>query len=229
MKLSKLVLLPGLDGTGAMFAPLIHALPKDVLAEPVTYPESLERFDEYVEFAAAALCGTADVVVIAESFSGPIAIALLRKPPPNLRAIVLVATFTTAPRALLRRLSKLVPSAVVRIFVPAALKWFCANRNTDPDVLRLANNVVSHVPLKTLDGRLRLLGELPIDLKALLDKAKLPVLILEPTQDRLIPLDGFVKSAAPNALLQKIAGPHFLLQSCPKECWEEIEKFLVAH
>ena len=160
MKPSKLVLLPGLDGTGAMFAPFIHALPKDVLAEPVVYPESLESFDEYVEFAAAALHGTADVVVIAESFSGPIAISLLRKPPPNLRAIVLVATFTTAPRALLRRLSKLVPSAVIRAFVPAALNWFCANRNTASEVLRIANDVVSRVPIETLDSRLRLLGEL---------------------------------------------------------------------
>ena len=228
MKPSKLVLLPGLDGTGAMFAPFIHALPKDVLAEPVAYPESLESFDEYVEFAAAALHGTADVVVIAESFSGPIAISLLRKPPPNLRAIVLVATFTTAPRALLRRLSKLVPSAVIRAFVPAALNWFCANRNTASEVLRIASDVVSREPIETLESRLRLLEELPIDLRALLDKTKLPVLILEPTQDRLVPLDGFVRCAAPNAQLQKIAGPHFLLQSCPKECWEAIEKFLAT-
>ena len=79
---SKLVLLPGLDGTGAMFAPLLRVLPKDVLVESVTYPESLERFDEYVKFAAAALHSVADAVLIAKSFSGPIAISLLRKPPP---------------------------------------------------------------------------------------------------------------------------------------------------
>ena len=86
MKASKLVLLPGLDGTGALFAPLLQVLPKDLLAMPAAYPESLERFDEYVEFVAAALRGTADVVLVAESFSGPIAVSILRKPPPKLRA-----------------------------------------------------------------------------------------------------------------------------------------------
>ena len=226
MKASKLVLLPGLDGTGALFAPLLQVLPKDLLAMPVAYPESLERFDEYVEFVAAALRGTADVVLVAESFSGPIAVSILRKPPPNLRAIVLVATFTTAPRALLRNVSMMIPNALIRTFVPAALKWFCANGNTAPEVLKLAKEAVSRVPIETLKGRLRLLGELPTDLQSLLDKTKLPVLVLEPTQDRLVPTHGFVSCVGPSAQMQRIAGPHFLLQSCPKECCRAIETFL---
>ena len=228
MKRSKLVLLPGLDGTGMLFAPLRQALPKDVPAEAVAYPESLARLDDYVEFAAAAVHGVTDVVLIAESFSGPIAISLLRNPPTNLRAIVLVATFTTAPRALLRHLSALIPSALIRAFVSPALTWFCANEKTSPEVIRLACEAVGRVPVKVLRSRVRLLGELPADLRAVTNDATVPILILEPTRDRLVPINGFVSSENPNVLSREIAGPHFLLQTCPRECWEEIERFLLT-
>ena len=53
MKLPTLVLLPGLDGTGALFERLLQMLPKDVLVGPVAYPESLERLDRCVEHAQA--------------------------------------------------------------------------------------------------------------------------------------------------------------------------------
>ena len=209
-----------------MFAPLMRTIPSDMLAEPVLYPETLERFDEYVEFVAAAMCNAADVVLVAESFSGPIAVSILRKSPHNLRAIVLVATFTTAPRALLRSLSTKVPSAIVYAFVPSILKLFCANGNTDPEVLRLAADVVGRVPVEVLRRRLQLLGKLPKDLAVVLNEASVPVLMLEPTQDRLVPMDGFASCTGANAQTQKIAGPHFLLQACPRACWEAIAKFL---
>ena len=68
MRHSKLVLLFGLDETGAMFAPLLQVIPSDMLAQPAAYPETLERFDEYVEFVVAALHGVTDVVLVAKSF-----------------------------------------------------------------------------------------------------------------------------------------------------------------
>ena len=43
-----LVLLPGLDGTGELFAPLLQALDDDVTASVVRYGAEL-TFDEYVE------------------------------------------------------------------------------------------------------------------------------------------------------------------------------------
>jgi pimeloyl-[acyl-carrier protein] methyl ester esterase len=49
-----LVLLPGLDGTGELFAPLLQALDENVTTTVVRYGAEL-TFDEYVESAGKVL------------------------------------------------------------------------------------------------------------------------------------------------------------------------------
>lgn len=227
MKQLQLVLLPGMDGTGKLFEPLLRILPKEIQAKAVAYPESLKSFAQYVQFACHEVSAAGDVLLVAESFSGPIAVAVLRNPPPNLRAIVLVATFAKTPRAFLRRLSMMVPGALIRAFAPAAIKLFCANGNAYEQVVRCAAGVVSHLPTEMLRERLKLLSELPSDLKSVLEQSSLPILILEPAHDQLVPESSFLSvGLRSSAKVKKIAGPHFLLQCCPKECWSEIEAFL---
>lgn len=227
MKQLQLVLLPGMDGTGKLFEPLLRILPKKIQAKAVAYPKSLKSFAQYVQFASHEISAAGDVLLVAESFSGPIAIAVMRNPPPNLRAIVLVATFAKPPRAFLRRLSVMVPAALIRAFTPAAIKLFCANGNAYEDVARRATDVVSHLPTEMLKDRVKLLNELPSDLMRVLEQSSLPILILQPAHDRLLPESSFLSvGMRSSAKVKKIAGPHFLLQCCPKECWSEIEAFL---
>ena len=40
MNRALLLLLPGLDGTGSLFWPFLNALPGDIVAEAVTFPQS---------------------------------------------------------------------------------------------------------------------------------------------------------------------------------------------
>jgi len=79
-----LVLLPGLDGTGELFAPLLQALGDRCPTSVVRYGAEL-TFDEYVESAGKALPD--QCVLIAESFSGPFAIALAARHPPKVRCL----------------------------------------------------------------------------------------------------------------------------------------------
>lgn len=221
------MLLPGMDGTGKLFEPLLQIIPEEFQTKAVAYPESLKSFGEYVQFASDQLGTTGEALLVAESFSGPIAIAVLRNPPPNLRAIVLVATFTTPPHALLRHLSMMTPYSLIRAFTPSAIRLFCANGNAHAEVAQYAADVVKYLPIEVLRERLKLLSQFPSDLKRVLEQSSLPILILEPTHDRLVPKSSLISvGLRSSAKVKKIAGPHFLLQCCPQECWSEIDAFL---
>ena len=100
-----LVLLPGLDGTGLLFGPLVAALPAGLRAAVVRYP--VDRSMGYAELAASAaeqLPQGERFVLVGESFGGPLAMILAAGRPAGLVGLVLCATFVTSPRPLLGRL-----------------------------------------------------------------------------------------------------------------------------
>ena len=97
----KLVLLPGLDGTGKLFAPLLEALPSSIKIQTVTYDLNKEQsYSELIKYVKSTL-PQEEFVLLAESFSGPIAYQIALSQPKQLKALILVATFLENPRPLL--------------------------------------------------------------------------------------------------------------------------------
>ena len=93
-----MVLLPGLDGTGDLFVDFIAALPESWTATTVTFPA--DRFLTYTDlrpFAATAVSQLERFVLVAESFSAPLAVWYAATNPPNLEAIVICAGFVRNP------------------------------------------------------------------------------------------------------------------------------------
>ena len=87
-----LVFMPGLDGTGRSFDPLLSLLPPDSLATIVRYPTDRHlTLEETAQCAAEQIPAGTSPVVIAESFSGPVAVRM-------------VASGLVRARALLRRI-----------------------------------------------------------------------------------------------------------------------------
>ena len=97
MKKIKLVLLPGMDGTGIMFQPLVREIEKDfdpiVISYPQDRPLDYEALTQYV----TALLPNTKFIILGESFSGPIAIKVADSKPKNLLGIILCATFIKNP------------------------------------------------------------------------------------------------------------------------------------
>jgi pimeloyl-[acyl-carrier protein] methyl ester esterase len=88
----KLVLLPGTDGTGELFRPLIERLPREIECVPVRYPG--DRWMSYLDLAGFVACqcpASGPFVLVAESFSTPLAIQIAATRPENLVGLVLCA------------------------------------------------------------------------------------------------------------------------------------------
>lgn len=99
-----LVLLPGLDGTGALFQPLLEHLPKDLKPIVVSYPGSdCLSYHELLPIVLRALPTDAPFVILGESFSGPLALMTAATCPRGLAGVVLCATFVRNPLLLRAR------------------------------------------------------------------------------------------------------------------------------
>lgn len=223
------ILLPGMDGTGLLFEPLLAALPVGVEVSVHRYPthEPL-TYDALVERVLAALPRGVDYVIVAESFSGPIAVRVAATRPPGLRAVVLCASFARNPVRLPAWLAPLVRPGLMRT-PPLALQAHVMLGADAPPALRaLLATAIAAVSPEVMALRAREL--LHVDASDALAASSVPLLYLRATRDRLVsPRSGdHVLQHRPDAMLTEVDGPHLLLQTQPKVCWMAMQAFLAT-
>ncbi len=223
----KLLILPGLDGTGARIAPFICKMEPAVHVRIIGYP--LDQPLGYAELEVLvrnALPGEGSYVLLAESFSGPLGIRLAAEPPPGLAAVILCGTFARNPFPWLRPVRALavhIPFKSLPRWLRAPLLWGSGDPRRAPPAASRASAGVSAAVI-----RRRLHEVLSVDASAGLDAIRLPVLILAASRDRIVPRTAtrMLVQRTRCAELVEIDGPHLLLQSRPADCARAILRFL---
>lgn len=210
----KLVLLPGLDGTGELFAPFVAAL-NGSATQIVTYPTNGAL--DYVghEAAARSQLPKEDFVLLAESFSGPVGISIAAAPPPGLRGLVLCATFASNPFPMFKWLV-----AVMRVLpaprLPTAIaaRWLFPGRQS-PELRRALSAAMRRVSMRTLGSRIA--AVLSVDYRDRVSRIAAPILYLRANQDRVIPRAAglAILNLRSGIALAEFDAPHFLLQTEP--------------
>jgi pimeloyl-[acyl-carrier protein] methyl ester esterase len=228
MPLKKLVLLPGMDGSGELLRGFVAALPKEFETETSWYPT--DRWMNYVELAGTlrgALSVDEPFVLVAESFGAPLAILIAELNPPNLRGLVLCAGFATSPvrgwkRELAMELAPLVSHVTMPKFVA---KYLLVGDKAPRALVESVTGAVSWVAPKVLAARVREM--MHVDVRAELGQVKVPVLYVQPTQDRLVdPVCMEEIQVVKPARVVTIPGPHLLLQAEPALCAELVAGFV---
>lgn len=216
----KLIFLPGLDGTGLSFEPLRPFLPAGLRAQVVTYPtHRCLDFEQTVQWAADQIASNDPPIVLAESFSGPVAVALVGSGRLSAKCLILCATFARAPRPRLLALSRLLPiTAMLRLPFPHFLfKHIVAGGPASATLLAdLWRQIRPIVSPAVLAHRLDLIRQ--IDIRPWLPRLTLPCLYIQASGDRTVPplaLHDFT-SALPHLQVVRIPGPHFILQAQPQ-------------
>jgi len=215
----KLVLLPGLDGTGKLFAPLIEALPPSIDVQVITYPlNNKQSYSELIEHVKQNL-PKEDFVLLAESFSGPIAYEVALSKPAELKSLILVATFLENPRPILlkfipssRILTLPIPNILSRIF----FLGFSVKRKT----IDLFNEAIKIVSPSVIQHRLKEIAQL----KSSNQKIKLKTTYIQATNDKLVPSKSLQdwQKVCDNIEVFKVKGEHFILQANSIRCAEVV-------
>jgi pimeloyl-[acyl-carrier protein] methyl ester esterase len=226
--LKKLVLLPGMDGSVESLRGFVAALPAGLEAETLWYPA--DRWMSLQELAGTlrgALPVDEPFVLVAESYGAPLAILIAAMEPPNLQGIVLSGGFATSPLRGWRRglVWDLIP-LVSRVTMPGFVARYLMVGDRAPGALvQSVTDAMSWLTPKVLCSRVR--DVLNVDVRGELAQVKVPMLYVQPTQDRLVDARCVEEMRAVKAA-QEVAvdGPHLLLQAEPGLCVEAVAGFV---
>jgi pimeloyl-ACP methyl ester carboxylesterase len=222
------VLLPGLDGTGDLFEPLLLRLGSSIETVVVCYPLEPLSYEELTAFARRALPTTGEYVILGESFSGPIAARLAAERAGKLLGLILCASFVSTPTPYLRPLQWLLDVAPVRLLA----RWLgprkLFGRFETPELRELLLRTLSRVPPRILVTRMR--SVLAANAIAAFVRVGVPTMYLEGTEDTLLPASCVeeVRRLAPKTKVVQIIAPHCVLQCAADDSARIIREFVSA-
>jgi pimeloyl-[acyl-carrier protein] methyl ester esterase len=225
----KLILLPGMDGTGELFAEFIRALPVESEVEVLRYPaDRVLSYEQLMPLTQSVFPASEPFVLVAESFSTPLAIQLASTNPPSLKGIVLCAGFVTSPvRGWLRRLCLVFSPVLFSASLPeSAARYWLAGSSASPTLLASVRAAISSVRPAVLSARLR--AVLECDAQAELSQVAVPIFYLQAKQDRLVNESCLeeIRRIKPQTTVTVMDGPHLLFQREPQLAADAVTEFL---
>jgi pimeloyl-ACP methyl ester carboxylesterase len=220
---SHIVLLPGLDGTGRLFRWLTTEYAGPVPLQVVSYPaEARLGYGELTEYVRK-IVGQRNVIVLGESFSGPIAVEIAASMPNQVKGLILAATFVRSPWPawLVRMAARLNPGWAPRPLMYAILR----GRNTDPTLTMEIEKILTEMPPEVRSKRLREVAD--ANVRDRLNEVLCPVLVLHGTKDWLVPRAPVEKSVKSSQIttIALFEAPHMLLQTSAGAAARAIEAF----
>lgn len=224
-----MVLLPGFDGTGDLFKEFVASLPSGVETRIIPYPGCEKNsYADFLNLVQAGVPTSRPIIVVAESFSVPIAVLYAATNPSNLKALILCAGFARSPvRGVVQSMLRLMVPMLFRIAPPKLMIriLLVGSGASDSLVDRVRRAVSSVQPLVLAD---RLQSVLTCDVRTNVAKIEVPMLYLRARRDRIVAASCGQEIANLNPLcrIAEIEGPHLLLQRSPIDSANEITRFI---
>ena len=222
-----LVLLPGMDGTGDLFAEFVLALNDDVTPIIVSYPQDHAMgYEELEKYVRDRLPVDQQYVILGESFSGPIAISIASSQPAGLIGLILCCTFTSNPLPLLKPMRHLISALPISSKLTIFIAPFLFGQYSSKMLRRNLQLTLGKVTASTLRKRLRAVFD--IEVSMLLERIQIPILYLQAKDDRIVPISALnrICEYAKNLQVVTFRAPHLLLQVIPSKSAETVKTFI---
>lgn len=227
--IKRIVLLPGLDGTGELFADFVAVLPPTMAATVVGYPR--QEFRTYAELLVSVrdlVAGVDQFVALGESFSSPLAVQLAATRPKNLAGLIICAGFVSNPFPH----AKFFMQVLARPFLfrfprPDFIhKYYVTGGSANPALRERIRKNLRLVAPEVLARRVQEI--LKCDAREDLIRTAVPIMYLQGAYDRLIRGRCFdeIHKLQPRVRLASVPAPHMVLQLKPRETADAIMKFV---
>lgn len=219
--------MPGLNGTDGLFQDFIKHSPQNFETIALTYPTNEKlTYDELTDRVCRILADLrGPIVLVGESFSGPLSLFVTAKSPANIIAVALVATFIHPPiPAFLKVLPWSVGFTLAKPFY--AIRAWLPGKSKAAAILRAAAWEMRKVQPAVLAHRVR--QALTVNAANALATCPSPILYLQAENDLLVPKSALRKILSAKKSIKVVVLPthHFLLQSLPAAAWSAISEFI---
>ena len=216
-----IILMPGMDGTGILFQPLERELRARGATEVriTRYPTD-EVFDVEAYLAHVPLAQTDAVHLVAESFSGPLAIQLAAREGIRVRSMTLIASFARSPRPRLLSAARSMGHGIFAAPPPSwAVRTFMAG-GAEAALMGEIRRAINLPSPRAMASRLRWLSN--VDVRDELRSIACPFRAVLATRDRLVPTASHHELVSLGASAADVDAPHLAAQVAPGRCAEII-------
>ena len=222
-----IVLLPGFDGSGRLFAPLCKQLADEFETIVLSYPTDEMLAYSELEHVLKDELPNRPYVLLGESFGGPLAMLLSKRADENLKGIILCVTFVKNPRPWPTLLFEpFLRPQHFRAGTPAwYIKRFLLGGASDEKLIKNIQAANRALNPEVIYGRLKEIVN--VDVSEIVESCELPILYLRAKKDWLVHESSMrlIKSLSTKVTTQSFDAPHMLLQLMPNEAAECITHF----
>jgi len=206
-----------MDGTGNLFSPLLQALSEFDL-EVISLPESGSQDYASLTMYVKEKLPDCDFILVAESFSGPIGARLAKEGIKNMKGIIFIATFLSAPNKFLIAMARVLPLKLLTSLPLAKLfyKALFLGSGASNELTRMFQYTIQSLSPELIKARLNSMHSLEFELGSI----EYPAGYIQAASDRLVPPEKAIEFSRcfKNLIVRTIDGPHFILQAKPVQC-----------
>jgi pimeloyl-ACP methyl ester carboxylesterase len=227
MSTTTLVLLPGLDGTGIFFGPLLRHLPQWIEPRVVTYPEhGPNAYADLLPLVHRAMDSCEESVILGWSFGGPLALMAAATRRSRVRGLVFYSSFVSSPRPTLRPLGPALQPPLIATLRALRRARFLVPGYASHELRAAKARTWQQVNATALAARAR--AALAVDVRGLLASNTTRTLYIAASRDEVIPrrCAQEVLEIAPHADFAEVEGPHMALFTDPVSSAARIAAFL---
>lgn len=223
----KLILLPGMDGTGQLFRWLLPYLSDhsvSILKLPTHGPQD---YPQLAKAIAAQLPTNENFFLLGESFSSALVMLIAADKPVGLQGVIIVAGFLSSPKPAWLRLAAHLPLTQL-LRLPGAklvVRYLGFTPQTSNALLKTALQAMTIAGNLLLQQRIKTVGNLPGTIFKTIDH---PCLLIQAANDKLVSIEARAEFSrhCKELSIYSLSGPHFILQTYPQNCAEHINHFI---
>ena len=221
-----LVLLSGMEGSGAIFRPLVEAAPAGVEILTLGYPPgAANRYADLLPVVRELLPRGRPFHLLGWSFSGPLALLAAAENPPGLRGVVMASSFVRQPSWVPRGMHRLARPWLFKLF-PEAAQMKALLGGASPELRRLIREAHELAGPEALACRVR--AAMTVDARPVLRACPVPILYLRAAADEVVRARcaDEIRDLVPSVEIVDLAGPHLALVTNPPASWAALTPFM---
>ena len=222
-------MLPGLDGTGIFFGPLLRHLPAWIDPVVITYPASgANDYKDLLPIVMDEVAALKSFVILGWSFGGPLALMVASQCPSQVSGVILCGSFVTPPRPGLVPFRFAISAPLIGLIRALRRLRLLIPGYATSELRRSKTITWRRVTASVLASRSR--SALSVDARPQLRACSAPLMYLASTRDEVVSRASLneVLAIAPQTQVAEVEGPHFALFTNPVQSAACIVKFLIT-
>jgi pimeloyl-[acyl-carrier protein] methyl ester esterase len=224
-----LVLLPGLDGTGIFFGPLLRHLPSWVNPVVIVYPTTgINDYKDLLPIVMSEVAALKSFVILGLSFGGPLALMVAAQCPSQVSGVILCGSFVTPPRPGLVPFRFALSAPIIAVVRAIRRTSLLISGYATTEFRRAKAITWKRVNSRVLASRSR--SALSVDVRPQLSECRARLMYIVSTRDEVVSRASLneVLAIAPQTQVAEVEGPHFALFTNPVQSAACIVNFLYA-